>query len=219
MFLSRPCFHRTWTFQEILLSPMSIVACGFTVRSWDISRQACFLCDVHGWPRNTALELGPIMNIEYCPQKLDATATDPSRTPRLLYLLHFSMVRKATDPRDKVCALINIMQRYQEETLEINYSQNVDEVYTATARFCIEPDGGLEVLSFASGLSARSTFPSWFPDWQHEDSGGVLSSSFGTWTFLLTRKPNTKRQLPLDLLSCLLSIRKITLKGCFYGQC
>lgn len=107
VFLSRPWFHRTWTFQEIILAPMSIVACGFTVRSWDIFRQACLLCDIYGWPRNMALELGPILDIGCCPQKFDATATDPSRSPRLLPRVYFSMVRKATDPRDKVYALIS----------------------------------------------------------------------------------------------------------------
>lgn len=90
--------------------------------------------------------------------------------PRLAEVLQDSRFCLATDPRDKVYSLLNMIsidQRRDEFAwlLDIDYSISVVEVYTRAARYSIETEHTLEIMCFKEGAAATPNLPSWVPDW------------------------------------------------------
>lgn len=68
---------------------------------------------------------------------------------------------EATDPRDKIYALLGLAE---DDQFEVDYDESVREVYQRFAVACIERSGTLGILNFVIG-SYRNDIPSWVPDW------------------------------------------------------
>jgi hypothetical protein len=70
----------------------------------------------------------------------------------------------AKDPRDKVFALLGVAT--QKGGLEADYSKDVREVYTDTARTLIRETSSLETLCLTDASHHGVDLPSWVPDWR-----------------------------------------------------
>ena len=70
----------------------------------------------------------------------------------------------ATDPRDKLYAILELSQERFELDLRPDYRQDVEEVYTRLARTFITRSRSLYCLGSA-GLYRNPNIPSWVPDW------------------------------------------------------
>jgi hypothetical protein len=86
--------------------------------------------------------------------------------PALLPLLKIYRDRGATDPRDKIYALLGIAGDLSIYDIWPDYNVPFQEVYKATALQLIIMYRSLEVLNLTLGLSKSSELPSWTPDWR-----------------------------------------------------
>ena len=76
----------------------------------------------------------------------------------------------ATDPRDKVLALMNICLDQGRNFLPpVEYDMTVSELYTRTAQywFRAQPSRPLQFLTCVDGPSDMDSLPTWVPDWRH----------------------------------------------------
>jgi hypothetical protein len=80
----------------------------------------------------------------------------------------------ATDPRDKVYAILSLTPYEQHEGLLPDYSVPAEELYHRLAMHVINHDSNLEFLSFCDPGRYLQT-PSWVPDWSVWKGCGELS--------------------------------------------
>jgi hypothetical protein len=81
----------------------------------------------------------------------------------LLSLLRTFRARRASDPRDKVYALLSIGGR--PNGMKADYSLNETEVFRQATLECISEEDSLSILSTDLGRKFRADLPSWVPDW------------------------------------------------------
>lgn len=86
----------------------------------------------------------------------------------LLELLRRFRDRRASDPRDKVYALLSLVE-WNEESLALpivpDYALSESDVFVKTTLHCIYASGSLSVFSTELSRKFRSDMPSWVPDW------------------------------------------------------
>ena len=115
-------------------------------------------------------------------------------------LLHLASSSRATDPRDKVFALLGLSSASRDpenwpEEVAPDYTRSMFEVYAGAAKYCIRQTGSLSILSqFVHDRLAESTspyinLPSWVPRWDLEHSTRRIS------TFSLHQDPDGTRIL------------------------
>lgn len=107
-----------------------------------------------------------------------------SKAPEsLLYMLWITQHRKATDPRDRVFALLGLPTDLcsHELSFEADYHQSTIEVYRDLARFSILNLQSLDVLSYVCHADSflTSDSPSWCPRWDRNASWGRPLSEHG----------------------------------------
>ena len=96
-----------------------------------------------------------------------------SRHPELDAILLISGQCKATDPRDKIYALLEFSEG---QNLEVDYHLPVTEVYRKTARYLLLTDRDYKYSFFMLhmiGISfdePMTGLPSWVPDWSSQRS-------------------------------------------------
>lgn len=210
--LRRSWFTRVWVFQEVTVSTTVTVRCGSLTVPWEDICRACnlveeFQLDIgveNNQPLHTAVLIMHETNSAYSRPKLSypegASAPRPNALedcpimyaspghegnsyPRLDIMLLMMRWTKATDPRDKVYALLGISSGFSSSYLKPDYSISVAETYVRTA-VCIgamEGIRGLASLSFVQHGSRQlsSDLPSWTPDWRTPLNAPWLISNSG----------------------------------------
>jgi hypothetical protein len=74
---------------------------------------------------------------------------------------------EATDPRDKVFALLGLLEHSAQAEFNIDYSRSVEYTYAEATTKIIRQSGSLEVFLLAGTPRARDLLlPSWSPDWR-----------------------------------------------------
>lgn len=93
------------------------------------------------------------------------------KTWTLLELLRLTRNYMATDPRDKVFALIGVVTDLNSIGLEVDYRLSTEEVYLLVAIHNLEKRKDLEVLANGGVNSGPENLklPSWVPDWSHNN--------------------------------------------------
>lgn len=175
-FLSRRWFSRVWILQEVILAKAAHLLCGDFVLPWSKLYRRCLeiLNTSHIQSHQLQTDIPAIFHAE----KLC------SRRPvKLLPLLDLARLADASDPRDKVFALLGFTFQAEREGLEADYTKNLAQVYMQVAERLACRFGMLALFerSLLAGIDQRSHLkhppglPLWAPDWGRSMVGSFPS--------------------------------------------
>lgn len=135
---------------------------------------------------------------------------------QLLMALHHYRSWEATDPRDKVYGLLNIItDKNQAEAVELDYNKSLSEVYADTVLAIIRLQGQLNTLSHVFhpvNFERTEDFTSWTPLWNDKTRGRIWLNFDGSFTSAC------KGHLALTSEAIELSYKRLCLTGIFYGK-
>ncbi|KAF2111875.1 heterokaryon incompatibility protein-domain-containing protein [Lophiotrema nucula] len=200
---AHPWFQRVWILQEIGMSNVQKVVCYYkgSTLTWDAIRGAAtYLGSYSPGHKYDFIQL-PLSVVRHTMLMAKWTAMGPgssqfptldryghlyhsgnklfysffllSMEPRLTEALQDSRFCLATDPRDKVYSLLNMLNIDPLKDklawlLHVDYSLPVAEVYSRATRYSIETERSLEIICYKEGASNFPDLPSWVPDWTHQ---------------------------------------------------
>ena len=177
-FLSVRWFSRVWVIQELSRAKKAILITGGYERKLDeqfldVIREGC---RKYGLPIPAPFKLIPGASLSH----------------DLLPMLHVTRSCSATDPRDKVFALMGLAEESVRNIIEIDYSKPVSQCYTRVGVELILRDQNFGILSYSfsePGLRHRNMIlPSWVPDWEDQIAKEIMPAQFledeiGAWRF------------------------------------
>lgn len=159
--LRLPWFDRVWVIQEVAVATRVIVMCGDDKVIWEDLVQSSLLIsegDIHSDIEGSGTgNIGTIDGFRI--QVRDGEEFD------LFTLMRLSRPSLATNPLDKVYALLGIAEECDRDEIKPDYNIPVRDLYCRVARYFIERDEKLDVLSQAGHGRSIPDLPSWAPDW------------------------------------------------------
>ena len=172
---SLPWFYRVWPIQEIVMAKNVILLWDDHEISWDLLASIIHNLSKHSLEgiivyKNDLSESGILLPQGY----LNARAIDVIRQRRslgtatpFLELLIETMQFKATDPLDKIFALLGLAHEDQDALPQVDYSLSVGPLYLeTTAKLMYSTNTLLPLSSAGIGCQRkRSDIPSWVPDY------------------------------------------------------
>lgn len=166
----RTWFQRTWCVQEVRLSKRVICYWAHQELSWShIGTVAAWLQDIHSrhdyGPNTFPVEI----DYESAERMYDTEWVEKS----LMETLRDYRSLQATDPRDKVYGVLNLVEKGPlRASTVIDYKKSVDKVYADTALQIIRASSNLTILAVVdhdvdfTGEFARYT---WAPRWNEDN--------------------------------------------------
>jgi hypothetical protein len=158
-FLDYPWFHRIWVIQEVIMARSVALYFGPFVIDWeDVSLDRFILGSGRGID-DALIPIEHAFKIDI-PPVLRLRKKIKSEGARLVDLLSATRTCAATDPRDKIFALLGMAQR--ENMLQLpraDYTKSVENVFAEATIYYIRSTGCLGILS--SPLSPAETTVSW----------------------------------------------------------
>ena len=162
----RPWFERLWIQQEIRLATSAIIVCGFQTLPWPAFARASFVL----WGRpidDTELgNHGAAFKERRGHVNSLCTGRVYSNFPDFLTM---TKKCKCTDPRDRVYALLGLLD--DDYGIVPNYKKSVTEVYQDMFVACMnkqQPSLNLKLLAASGIWESAQELPSWVPDWSPE---------------------------------------------------
>jgi len=183
--LRLPWFTRIWTVQEAVIPRESIVVCGSIKLQWVTMMEASRLAKF--WKlekfqfssdQTQALEE---LEKKVLPLRNEHESFQDQYGSEHYHLLQRYQHREATDPRDKVFALLSMTYGLTVGALiEPDYAQDVGSIYTTMCRRIIESGQSLEALA-QRYVHDRKDLPSWVSDWSYTTD--AFSTTLGEWNY------------------------------------
>lgn len=169
-----PWWTRVWVIQESALAPSLDIIHGTTTVPWtlvvdaakNLARHSSDCCSeaLARLPQDQSKVLA-----DFAKRVLDVADLRINMDPKpLLELLRRFRDRNASDPRDKVYALLSLASTQ----LVPDYSVSEVDVFMRATLECIQTSRSLDVLNTDLGRKFRTDLPSWVPDW----SSGVVQT-------------------------------------------
>lgn len=157
-FIELPYFDRVWILQEIGLARLVTLIIGASEIRWSGTSISSMLglCSVIGLKPPSALRWAPASR----PEDEDVLA-----------VLCKSRNCSATDPRDKVYALLGLTQLRFSSKFPVDYTLTAVEVFTKLAIHCIDEMGRFDILQHCIHSSEASHLEgaTWVPQWDFKD--------------------------------------------------
>lgn len=196
--LTHPYWQRMWVVQEIAKARKLHILYGGWYISWDrFSRLVSQLVidpgnriigqELYLFTKDIVSVIGGITQVNVI-----SAIREPLTRGELLTLegtLAFTSQSKATDPRDKIFALGNLIRLAGIEKhtdIKPNYSLTVHEVYTRTARYLLSGNSSFGFLQSGIGHPRNiPNLPSWVQDWTITNPNSYLRQveSNETWAY------------------------------------
>ena len=163
----RPWFSRVWIIQEVCMARDAVVCVGNRTTSWSVvgnaARWLLIIRSAH-WS-STGMTLEERRNLcQACGLHLNIFSNEESTITLLLQTAKL----KATDPRDKIYALLSFEAVQRFVPLAPNYRESKQQVHRDTAISLVRRSGALEVLSYCEDFDGASAYKdSWVPNWSY----------------------------------------------------
>lgn len=153
----RPWFERLWVWQEIkLANKHAILTCGLDVISWQCFRQAVY-CLFH---KNVSQYISYAQLEQVYQICGDASIYD------LVGLTHQTENCKCYDPKDRVYALLGILNRGRWSIdIEPDYTKTTCQAYLDVVLEVIHSSRRLDTLTACELREEKPSMPTWVPDW------------------------------------------------------
>lgn len=186
-FLERKWFTRMWVVQESFFSAATTVFCGEREIKWAMIQESSRVLAQTGM--DTLLKAYVGYATQY---SLDVDAIrlpDNRLSNQLIFgslqrgtaeviglgqLLYYSRFFEASDPRDKVYAVLGLWRFTRSDgpgsvDIRPDYNKDTSDVYIEATVAAIHESGNLDVLSLVEGTSSERAIelPSWVPDYSH----------------------------------------------------
>ena len=183
-FMERKWFRRIWILQEYGLSKSMVMVCGYEPIEYLAVYAVARLLQKTSWchqldgalynfsvlrPRTVhhgVPGVGPLVL-----QIFRQFASGSVGVKSINEVLFLGRVCGATDPRDRVYALLPVLNLWAEkmprlEKIRPDYNKSVQVVFIEMMRWAIQVKGNLNTLSYIGDISVRNTphLPSWVPD-------------------------------------------------------
>ncbi|KAI1536266.1 Heterokaryon incompatibility protein HET [Pyrenophora tritici-repentis] len=171
-------FQRIWVIQEYIKSTSTEVLWGNASFSFDLLGKA--VTSLRGYHYSKVAHyttassgINSCYDI-YCMKRDDGTTNTFFKT------LLLTKDRKATDPRDKIFALVELpfSDRGDDNFFPLapDYSLDVANIYRTTARRLLLERKEIDILAYVKpGSPLADTWASWVPDWTHCRSSNALA--------------------------------------------
>ena len=146
-------FHRVWVIQEIANAKSATIHYGGDAVGWSVLEE------------ERLKSLGIYDNV---PKWISSIYLGQDYTIYNLSDLLFSTTSsEASDPRDKVFALLGLINDTTEFGLIADYSLSLEEVQVGVSAFVIDHGDDCSILTTARGINSNSLarVPSWVPTW------------------------------------------------------
>lgn len=170
--MRRVYFQRCWIIQEVVLAPTALIFCGSSTitPTWNELEKAF----------NYAIQFGALnMYRQLLPQNFialqtsrQAIGTREENNRKLSVLLSRHRPSMATNPHDKIYALLGLCDEgeLRELDLDVDYNLPLKDLFSGVAAKIIQHDKNLDILSATIlHMSEVETLPSWVPDWSLSD--------------------------------------------------
>lgn len=181
--INRGWFERVWTVQEAAApAKTKTVQCGDSTIDWaSFITAAKFLA--HAIIRPDLKMYFPIanplrsnslpglFNLDHLQRFIESGRHQTD----LLGILANYRCYKATDPRDKVYALLGLVTETLTDISVCDYFLDTPTVYLQVAKQCILHRGSLECLGYCNPSLRNSDLPSWVPDWRYPSARHPLA--------------------------------------------
>ncbi|KAF1958952.1 HET-domain-containing protein [Byssothecium circinans] len=180
-FLQKRWFDRVWVLQEVAFARLATLIAGDKATHWT------------SVAIKKLLELGS--NLEYVlPSALYwEPATQPDLS--LLDVLHRSRNCSASDPRDKVFAVLGLMSKKIQDEIQVDYSLSHEDIFTNLTIRTIEKERSFEILRYCTRQDSHvridgKDHPSWVPRWDlkvhFEPLPRQTNTTLSMWSFSTT---------------------------------
>ncbi|KAL2061852.1 hypothetical protein VTL71DRAFT_7230 [Oculimacula yallundae] len=159
----RPWFERLWIIQEISVSQRAMVLCGGYMILWSqLEAAARYILQPMGIPVPSHVrKLLPLMAAHRMIQ-VSLNSMWNIDKKNILTILHSTQEAKCLDPRDKLYAILAIVE--DTEDIQIDYSTPVEQTYRTWAEKSLRRTKSLDILSACCDSSRLGDLPSWVPD-------------------------------------------------------
>ncbi len=180
MVYGHPWFTRLWTHQELVLATSAIFVLNFHTLNFDQMLLATQV--IHRASDQMSLrQLPTYVNEVFRDSEAFKDGLDRARSrtiacvnrhnplphQRCSILGHVNTGRlfNCSEPRDRVFALLGLMDSNIREKISVDYEKPVEEVYTEFTKLIIESSRSLEILVHAGLCRGPSPCPTWVQDW------------------------------------------------------
>ncbi|KAF2026602.1 HET-domain-containing protein, partial [Setomelanomma holmii] len=164
---NRSWFNRVWCVQEIRLAKDAIVYWGDQEVAWsDIGLTAWWIRD-HNRTSLNPYEGWDLLDPIYCTSCVTMYDAGMMKIP-LLDVLQLYVYWNATDPRDQVYGLLNLVDDEEANAIHLDYNKGVGEVYSDTVTSGIRLHSRLTAFAHISHppeYVVEEDIPSWAPQW------------------------------------------------------
>lgn len=172
--IARDWFERVWTVQETAapVKTKTIQCGGSKIDWWSFIAAAKFLSHAIQrpdlkvyFPNTSALgttSMHGLFNLDHLQRLIGGGKYQADLLGTLANYRHY----KATDPRDKVYALLGLVTEALTDILVCDYVLDLPTVYLKVAEHCVLHRGSLECLGYCNPSSRDLDLPSWVPNWR-----------------------------------------------------
>ncbi|KAM0279439.1 hypothetical protein ACHAQH_004599 [Verticillium albo-atrum] len=176
--LAHTYFSRIWMVQEIAVNKLLHVVYGRETIKWEtlapvmlrliLSFEFSIMIEDSAEPGKKNMPIGATNSALLSGIRKRYHGNETVLSGRLIHLLTECWTFNATDPRDRVFALVGLAEDGAHPLVAPDYNKTAEQVFVDAAKFLFMQEGGLREVLYCCGVGwprNLSSLPSWAPDW------------------------------------------------------